>query len=215
MEFQSAVELNDRVADLHIFLGLCYWSLGEFDLAIDGFNEADRLDPDNPYPDTYIYRIYLGLGEYAKAAQFASSAVDNDTDNPVRWANWGVALYKNNQYPEAIDAFRFAIRGGETNDGFTVVGIPLDYSVAEYFYMYALALASTRQCAEAIPIFQALQTIVPGDQIAMDNADYGIELCESYVNEPTAAPTIAPTVDFSQAAPPTQVGPQSTAAPAP
>ena len=118
--------------------------------------------------------------------------MDNDPDNPVRWANWGVALYKNNQYPEAIDAFRFGDRGGETKDGFTVVGIPLDYSVAEYFYMYALALASTRQCAEAIPIFQALQTIVPGDQIAMDNADYGIELRESYVNEPTAAPHHCP-----------------------
>lgn len=212
LEFESAIELNDRVADLRIFLGLCHWSLGNFEVAIDEFNEADRLDPDSPYPDTYIYRIYLGLGEYAKAAQFASSAVDNDRANPVRWANWGVALYKNNQYPEAIDAFRFAIRGGETNDGSIVTGIPLDYDVSEYFYMYALALASTRQCAEAIPIFQALQTIVPGDQIAMDNADYGIDLCESYINEPTIVPTTAPDADFTQAQPP---GGEATATPSP
>jgi tetratricopeptide (TPR) repeat protein len=212
LEFESAIELNDRVADLHIFLGLCHWSLGNFDVAIDAFNEADRLDPDSPYPDTYIYRIYLGLGEYAKAAQFASSAVDNEQGNPVRWANWGVALYKNRQYPEAIDAFRFAIRGGETSKGTVVVGIPLDYSVAEYFYMYGLALAYTRQCAEAIPVFQALQEIVPGDPIAMDNVEFGYETCEGYINEPTLAPTIAPTVDFSQ---PQPESPESTATPVP
>jgi tetratricopeptide (TPR) repeat protein len=213
LEFESAIEQNDRVSDLHLFLGLCYWSLSLFDAAIDEFNEADRLDPDNPYPDTYIYRIYLGLGEYAKAAQFASSAVDNDPDNPVRWANWGVALYKNRQYPDAIDALRYAIRGGETEDGFVVVGIPLDYDVAEYFYMYGLALAYTRQCDEAIPVFQALQANVPGDQVAMDNADFGIETCEGYINEPTVAPTIVSTVDINAAQPPTEAAPTETPTP--
>jgi tetratricopeptide (TPR) repeat protein len=188
VEFETAIEQNNRVADLHIFLGLSYWTLGRLDEAIDEFNEADRLDPDNPYPDTYIYRIYLGTGEYAKAAQFASSAVDNDPQNPIRWANWGVALYKNLQYSEAISAFTYAIRGGETEEGFRVDGIALDYDSAEYFYMYGIALAETRQCDQALPIFQALLTIVPGDEIAVSNADYGIGLCENYVSEPTQAP---------------------------
>jgi tetratricopeptide (TPR) repeat protein len=213
LEFETAIEQNNRISDLHIWLGLCYWPLGLYDEAIDEFNEGDRLDPDNPYPDTYISRIYLGLGEYAKAAQFASSAVDNDPDNPQRWANWGVALYKNRQYPEAIEAFRFAIRGGETEDGFVVVGLPLDYDRAEYFYMYGLALAYTRQCDEALPIFQALQANVPGDQIAMDNAEYGIDTCEGYINEPTLAPTIASTVDINAAQPPTEAAPTETPTP--
>jgi tetratricopeptide (TPR) repeat protein len=188
-EFQTAIEQNDRVADLHIFLGLCYWTLGRLDEAIDAFLEADRLDPDNPYPDTYISRIYLNTGEYARSAQYASSAVDKDPENPLRWANWGRALYKNKQYVEAIDAFTYAIRGGETDEGFLVQGITLDYDTSEYFGMYGLALAETRQCDLALPIFTALLEVVPGDEIAVYNAEQGFDTCESYLNEPTPEPT--------------------------
>jgi tetratricopeptide (TPR) repeat protein len=180
--FEQALLINDRVADLHQFLGLTYWSMGRYDEAVERFNIADQFDPDNPLPDTYISRIYLGIGEYAKAAQFARSAVDNDPTNPIRWGNWGVALYKNLQYPEAIEAFRFAIRGGETEEGQIVNGLALDYDNAEFFYMYGLALANTRQCSEALPIFQALIANVPTDEIAISNADAGIAICEQYVS---------------------------------
>lgn len=194
-EFEQAIAINDRVADLHQFLGLIYWSMGRYDEAIERFNIADTFDPDNPLPDTYISRIYLGIGEYAKAAQFARSAVENDPSNPIRWGNWGVALYKNNQYPEAIEAFRYTVRGGETDDGVVVNGLALDYDNSEYFYMYGLALAYTRQCAEALPIFQALIANVPGDEIAVANADIGIETCNEYVSsaDPLATATPAET----------------------
>jgi tetratricopeptide (TPR) repeat protein len=181
--FEQAIAINRQVADLHQFLGLSYWALARYDEAITAFNEADRYNADSPLPDTYISRIYLGIGEYAKAAQFARSAVEKDPTNPVRWGNWGVALYKNLQYPEAIDAFRIAIRGGETEDGQIVSGLSLDYSNAEYFYMYGLALAYTRQCSEALPIFQALIANVPNDEAAVANADFGIETCNQYVND--------------------------------
>jgi len=198
-QFEQAIAINGRVADLHQFLGLIYWTLGRFDEAIERFNIADTFDPDNPLPDTYISRIYLGIGEYAKAAQFARSAVENEPANPNRWGNWGIALYKNLQYPEAIDAFRYAIRGGETEDGVSVKGLALDYPNAEYFYMYGLALAKTRQCSEALPIFQALIANVPTDEIAVSNADAGIEICEQYISSSPATGTqsleLTPTTD--------------------
>ncbi len=200
VHFEQAIAINDRVADLHQFLGLIYWTLGRTDEAIERFNVADTFDPDNPLPDTYISRIYLGIGEYAKAAQFARSAVDNEPANPIRWGNWGVALFKNLQYPEAIDAFRYAIRGGQTEDGISVTGMALDFDKAEYFYMYGLALAYTRQCSEALPIFQALITNVPTDEVAIANAEVGIEICEQYVStgnpaggqDPETTPTTEP-----------------------
>ncbi len=192
IEFEQALTVNDRVADIHQYLGLTYWSLSRLDEAIEQFNIADTFDPDNPLPDTYISRIYLNLGEYAKAAQFASSAVENDPTNPIRWGNWGVALYKNLQYPEAIDAFRMAIRGGQTEAGVTVPGMALDYDKAQYFYMYGLALAYTRQCSEALPIFQALIANVPADEIAVANADTGIQICEEYISSGSANPTATP-----------------------
>lgn len=193
LQFEKAIAINDRVADLHQFLGLVYWSMGRSDDAVERFNVADTFNPDNPLPDTYISRIYLGVGEYAKAAQFARSAVENDPTNPIRWGNWGIALYKNNQYAEAIDAFRYAIRGGETEEGQQVTGLSLDYDNAEYFYMYGLALANTRQCSEAIPIFQALIANVPSDEIATSNAGAGIEICEGYVS--SDSPVTPPDAD--------------------
>ncbi len=190
-EFEQAIAINNRVADLHMFLGLSYWALQLYDDAIESFNVADTFDPDNPLPDTYIYRIYLGLGEYAKAAQFARSAVENDEANPIRWGNWGVALYKNQQYADAVEAFNYAIQGGETEDGLYVTGMTLDYDRAEYFYMYGLALANTRECTEALPIFQSLIANVPTNEVAVANANAGIEICEQYVTDglPTPEPT--------------------------
>lgn len=197
-QFRQALLINSQVADLHQFLGLAYWSMGEYDLAVESFNNAARYDSDSPMPDTYISRIYLGTGEYAKAAQFARSAVEKDITNPIRWGNWGVALYKNQQYAEAIDAFQYAIRGGETEEGVSVQGMALDYANAEYFYMYGLSLANTRECSDALPIFQSLIANVPTDDVAVANAEAGIEICEQYVSTDNAAGN---GVDESQATP--------------
>jgi tetratricopeptide (TPR) repeat protein len=191
-EFLTALEINDRVADLHLYLGMVYRAQSRLDEAIDEFNLADTFDPNNPYPDVYISRIYLYLGEFAKAAQFAKSAVEDDPNNPRRYGNWGVALYKNRQYQEAIEAFSYTVHGGTTSEGDVVMGLPLDYDVAEYFAMYGLALAYTRRCSEAIPIFQTLIAGVPGDEISIENAETGIAICEDYAADPptsTPAPT--------------------------
>jgi tetratricopeptide (TPR) repeat protein len=204
VEFAAALDINDRVSDLHLYLGLVYWAQGRLDEAINEFNLADTFDPNNPYPDVYISRIYIYLGEFAKAAQFAKSAVENDPTNPLRWANWGTALYKNRQYQEAIDAFSMAIHGGTTADGHVVVGLPLSYEpgVAEYFSLYGLALVYTRQCGEAIPIFQAIIAGVPADNTSVDNANTGIAECESYAaNPPTSTPLPTATEGLEQPTP--------------
>lgn len=189
VEYAAALDINDRVADLHLYMGLVYWAQGRMEEAIDEFTLADTYDPSNPYPDVYTSRIYIYLGEFAKAAQYAKSAVEDDPSNPHRWANWGTALYKNRQYQEAIEAFSMAIQGGTTTEGEVVEGLSLNYDEAEYFSLYGLALAYTRQCKEAIPIFQALQANVPADQNSIDNADAGIAVCEDYAaNPPTSTP---------------------------
>jgi tetratricopeptide (TPR) repeat protein len=186
------LEINDRVADLHLYLGMVYRAQGRLDEAIDELNLADTFDPNNPYPDVYISRIYLYLGEFAKSAQFAKSAVEDDPTNPNRYGNWGVALYKNRQYQEAIEAFSYAIHGGTTPGGDVVTGLPLNYDVAEYFALYGLSLAYTRRCSEAIPIFQTIIAGVPGADISIENSETGIAICEDYAaNPPTSTP--APT----------------------
>jgi hypothetical protein len=88
-----------------------------------------------------------------------------------------------------VDAFSYAIHGGTTDDSLTVTGLTLDYDVSDYFFMYGLSLARLNRCTEAIPIFQALLAAVPGDEIAVYNANAGLEICQENIdNPPTETP---------------------------
>ncbi|MBI3158701.1 MAG: tetratricopeptide repeat protein [Chloroflexi bacterium] len=190
LEYQAALRINDRIPSLHLGLGRTYWALEDIDAAIDEFNLADALNPLDPLPDAYIARIYLQNGEFAKAVQFAKKAAEDEPTNPRRYALWGVALYRNQQYNEAIEAFALAIHGGLTPNNQPVAGLALDYDVAEYYYMYGLALARARRCPEALPIFQAIIAGIPGHEIAQANAQAGMDICEQQ-----AASPITPTPD--------------------
>jgi tetratricopeptide (TPR) repeat protein len=120
----------------------------------------------------------LNQGEFSKAIQSAKSAVKDEPGNPFGYGLLGLAYYRNGDLLDAIDAFTFFVHGGVTESGITVVGVPLDYDVAEFFYLYGFALANSRRCSEAVPIFEALISSVPDDEIAYYNALYGIDLCE-------------------------------------
>ena len=194
IQYQAALTINSAIADLHLSLGRVYWALDRNQDAIDEFNLADALNPGDPLPDTFISLIYLNIGEFAKSIQFASKATQDDPTNPRRYGNLGVAYYRNLQYADAIEAFTYAVHGGLTEEGQIVNGLELDYDVAHYFYMYGLALARSRRCSEALPVFQGLLAAVPGDEIAVYNADEGIRICQDAANQPLPAATAAATV---------------------
>ena len=104
--------------------------------------------------------------------------------------------YENGEMEKAIEALTLAIRGGTTKDGTTVEGLVLDYGrVAMYYWYYGFALAKAvpNRCSEAIPIFQALLTIVPEDAIAVENATVGLGICEANLETPTVESEITPT----------------------
>ena len=84
------------------------------------------------------------------------------------------------------------MRGGVAEDGTTIEGLPLDYGrVMEYYWYYGFALAKSNRCSEAVPIFQALLTGVPNDEIAVYNATEGLAICQEGLDEPSA-PTATP-----------------------
>jgi hypothetical protein len=94
--------------------------------------------------------------------------------------NLGVMHYKNNQLAEAVTQLGLAIRGGTLEEGTTVEGLPLNYgTVAEYYAIYGLALAKLNRCNEAVPIFQAIRSGVPDDEINVYNAEQGLIICQA------------------------------------
>jgi tetratricopeptide (TPR) repeat protein len=191
LQYETALGINDRIADLHLSLGRVYRAMERYEDAINEFVIADSLNPTDPLPNTYTGLIYITTGEFGKAVQAMLQAVSEDPSNPHRYANLGVAYYRNRQPAEALDAFQLAVRGGITEDGVIVNGLPLDSAeVVPYYYIYGLLLAGADRCAEALPISQALIASFPNDEIAVANADEMVLICEGEQGaQPGATPS--------------------------
>jgi tetratricopeptide (TPR) repeat protein len=185
-EYRAALAINNKISDLHMALGYNYRFTGEYDRALEAFEHALALDPTNPVPPLEISRTYATIGDFSRASQYAEQAVKADPSNPKWRGNYGVMLYKNANaqnkmefMDQAITQLALAVRGGQTDDGTLVGGLPLNRgSVAEYYAIYGLALAKANRCAEAVPIFQAIRTNIPDDEINVYNAEQGLILCE-------------------------------------
>lgn len=188
-EFEAAIAVNANIADLHLALGRNYRALEMYDKAVEEFNRANALNPGDPMPNTLISRTYATIGEYAKAVQFAQQALKVAPEDPYMNGNLGVVYYRDHTYDQAVKYLRLAVRGGSGEDNAEVVGLPLDYGrVAEYYYIYGLALARTGECGEALQISQAIQQGVSTDETAIYNAEEMINICKEMLNA-TPVPT--------------------------
>lgn len=193
VEFQAALAINKNIADLHLYMGITYKALGDYDLAQESLLAAYALNPKDTVALTELSRAFFADGRYAQAAQYAEEAVRVNPADARLHGNLGIVYYKNAEYDKAIQSLGMAVRGGLTADGQAVEGIPLDYGrVEEYYWYYGFALARSNRCAEAVPIFQALLTGVPNDEIAVYNATEGLAVCQQSLGSP-APPTSEPT----------------------
>ena len=191
-ELKAAIAINDKIADLHLNLGFAYRVAGENDLAVDELLAAYALSPKDSNIPTEIAFAYANEGQFGKASQYAEDAVKIDPTNPKMHGNLGIMYYRNSELDKAIPALALAVRGGTTDDGAVVEGQPLDYGkIAEYYWFYGFALAKSNRCAEAVPVFQALLSGVPDDELAVENANAGLELC--LVSIETTTPEVTPT----------------------
>jgi tetratricopeptide (TPR) repeat protein len=211
-QLQAAIELNDSVADLHMALGRNYLAVEEYDQAVFEFTKAYSLNPADPDPNWYISRVYARIGEFAKAVQYAEQAVSTDPSDPYLHGNLGSMYYRDLQFNRAIDSLELAIRGGETEDGTIVEGLPLDYSmtIMEYYSRYGLALARVNRCNEAVQVANAMLQTVPDDETAVYNANEVINICQEYQENP---PTQTPTVEGEETGPTPTLMPTLTPTP--
>ncbi len=185
-QYKAALAINDKIADLHLALGYNYHFLGEYDQAVNEYLQALALNPTDYIPPYEISRTYSTVGDFSQAVQYADQAIKADPEKPSLHGNMGVMYYKNNQMAEAIPELALAVHGGTMQDGTMVEGMPLDYGrVAEFYAIYGLALAKSNRCSEAIPIFQAIRSGVPDDEINVYNAEQGLIVCQENLTTST------------------------------
>ena len=201
-EFKAALAINKNIADIHLYLGVAYKAQGNYSLAEESLLAAYALNPQDTVALTEIARAYFADGRYRQAAQYAEEAVKVDPQDPSLHGNLGIMHYKNEEYNKAIPELELAVRGGATADGVPVEGLPLAYGrVAEYYWYYGFALARSNQCAQAVPVFQALLTNLPDDEIAIFNANAGLELCQQNLENPPETPETTPEDAAAEATP--------------
>jgi tetratricopeptide (TPR) repeat protein len=196
-EYLLAIQLNPNISEIHLELGVSYKGLGVIDSALEQYTLANTLNPTDTRPYLYSSRALVSIGEYAKAAQYAESAVTNDPTNPYLRGNWGFMLYKHNDFPTALIQLSLAVNGGKSEDGQIIQPQPLtadDTRIAQYYYVYAILLARNNRCGEALQITQLLLTSVPNDTDAAYNVTYVQGLCSQMLGTPSATPTKTPRV---------------------
>lgn len=198
-EFERAIALNKSIADLHLYLGVAYKAQERYDLAQESLLLAYSLNPGDTVALIELSRAYFADGRYAQASQYAEEAVKNEPENPHRHGYLGITYYKQQDYDKAIDALSLAISGGVTPNGVVVEGLPLSYEdrAMQYYWYYGFALARAYRCEEAIPVFQNLLAGVPDNDIAVYNAEEGLNICKEQIDE---LPQATETLDETEAA---------------
>jgi tetratricopeptide (TPR) repeat protein len=193
-EYEVAIALNTNIADLHLRLGSNYRTLGIYDKAVEEFTRANALNPEDPTPDLFISRTYATIGEYAKAMQYAESAKDNNPASASLRGNFGVMLYRNSYWNEAITELGYVVDGGVTEDGTPIEAIPLvpnDARTAEYYSTYGLALSRLDQCGQALQVARTILERIPADELSVENANAIISRCQQNLDatpEPPSTP---------------------------
>jgi len=184
----AAAQINDTVAEINLALGRNYLAIEQFDLAVQQFTRAYSLNPTDPMPNWYISRVYARIGEFAKAVQYAEQAVNDDSTDPNMHGNLGSMYFRDLQFNRAIASLELAVRGGMTEGGVVVEGLPLGYSltIMEFYSRYGLALARVNRCGEAVQIAQGMLQTVPDDATSVFNAQEIISICQEFQENPPA-----------------------------
>jgi len=201
-EYQAAVAINGNIAKIYLALGRSYRLAGVYDQAVDALSKADTLNPSDPTPDLIISRIHYTTGEFTKAEQYALQALRDSPGDPNLRGNLGLMYYKNFKYPEAVQELGYFVNGGTTEDGIVIPAAELSpdsIRVIEYYFTYGLALTRLipPQCAEALPIAQQILTRIPGNEVAVFNANEIYNRCAQAVDSPATdepdSPDVTPT----------------------
>jgi len=108
-DLSAAIALNPT-ANAHVYRGIGYAGLGEYDRAIADYNEAIRLEPDAPLYLVARGLAYYGKGDYDWAIADYSQALRLDPNLAAAYNNRGVAYDDKGDYDRAIADYTQALR---------------------------------------------------------------------------------------------------------
>jgi tetratricopeptide (TPR) repeat protein len=193
-EYLAAININKNISEIHLQLGVTYKALEVIDQSIQQYTLANTLNPSDYRPELYSSRALATIGQYIQAEQYASAAVQDSLDDPYLRGNWGYMLYKSNDWPAAIEQFSLVLNGGKISDEQTIQPLAPtnnDAWIPIYYYTFALVLAQSDRCSEALPLTQTILDIYRANEYAVYNAEYAQDFCAKNIG--TASPQASAT----------------------
>lgn len=92
--FRQSIALNPQWAWSHDLLGIVLFRMGDHEAGAASIERAMELEPDWSRPYSDLARLYRLERQWDKALEYAQTAIDMDTDNPIPLFNYGVIMDK-------------------------------------------------------------------------------------------------------------------------
>jgi tetratricopeptide (TPR) repeat protein/TolB-like protein len=144
---QQALQLNDKLPEVHSTLGSVYRATGKYSEAIAELNRAQALAPNSDEVYWRLGNVYLSKGDMPHAIEAYQKAVQL---NPYYWVNensLGDAYFQTGEYDKALEAFKqVTTLEPDVNNGYVNSGT---------------VLVEQGKYAEAVPLLQRALQIEP------------------------------------------------------
>lgn len=201
-EYKRAVEINPNLTFLYISIGVNYRQLKQYELALEYFAKAAKINEQlglkDPLPYLAIGKTYSQTGDFYAASLNVRKAVQFNPYNPDVYGALGIVYFKSRNYESAIEALGCSIKGCDAeiscsvrncddanNPAITIEGLPLSGTTVVYYYTYGSALAGMHRpynnyCEEAMQILRDVRRGFSEDTVIIQIIEPSEEICRSF-----------------------------------
>ena len=201
-EYQEAIRIDPNLTFIYLRIGANYRKLEQYDMALDYFDKAARINEQlgvsDPIPYFSIATTYTQMGQFFSAGLNARKGLNYDPDNADAFGRLGIVYHRSRNYEGAIPAFKCATSGctaaescevrqcnPETDPMLPVTGLPLTSGTVDYYLTYGAVLAGMHRpvngyCEEAMRVLGQVKRSYRDDPIVMQNVVESENICSNY-----------------------------------
>ena len=110
LKLRMGQALNPTDPEGHIQLGKTYRELGEYEKAIESFQNAIAFDDEHHHAYNNLGLVYTDIGMFALAIDMFLAALELAPGNPAFYNNLGYAYDMTDQFEEALPPFKTPLR---------------------------------------------------------------------------------------------------------
>ncbi len=154
------IELYPSQPDLRNLDGAVHAGLGEYDRAIEAYDRALALRPDNAEVHANRASALIGLKRFAEALASCDAALSLDRDKAQAHSNRGIALKQLGRPAEALAAYELALR--------------FKPQAAEIHYNRGNALLDLKQLDDAVAAYDRALALRPSYAFALANRGHAL-----------------------------------------